>query len=63
MRVIPEVLETGKYQMDGYSIGSMSSVAAPNKNPNANADYAYLYYETTHGLIKRIGYYGKYKAF
>lgn len=63
VRVIPEVLETGKYQMDGYSIGSMSSVAAPNKNPNANADYAYLYYETTHGLIKRIGYYGKYKAF
>lgn len=63
VRVIPEVLETGKYQSDGLSVGSGSDTCKPYKNSNAYADYAYLYYETTSNLFKRLGYYGKYKTF
>ena len=63
VKVIPEVLETGTYQSDGLSIGTGSNSAKPYKNPNSNADYAYLYYETLSSPIKRLAYYGKYLVF
>lgn len=61
--VIQKVLEEGKYQEDGLSIGKGSSMTDPFRNPNAYADYSFLYYETSYKIIKKIWYYGKYKAF